>query len=105
MRKRIGRQPLGDVLIVGRGPALVGAVGRQPRREAGQAAQAQQRLILALGSMGSFFFGKDWSRSVVKMTQLITLFSLTEAVCDQLFFFCTQCVEMRESAGDNSTDW
>lgn len=41
--QRIGRQPLGDVLIVGRGPALVGAVGRQPRREAGQAAQAQQK--------------------------------------------------------------
>lgn len=52
MRQRIARQPLGDVLIVGRGPALVGTVGRQPRREAGQAAQAQQKLILALGSMG-----------------------------------------------------
>lgn len=48
MRKRIGRQPLGDVLIVGRGPALVGTVGRQPRREAGQAAQAQQKAYVWL---------------------------------------------------------
>lgn len=66
MRERVGRQPLRDVLIVGRGPALVGAVGRQPRREAGRAAQAQHKLTLALGSMGLLLFYFFWQSLVKK---------------------------------------
>lgn len=72
MRHWVGCQPLGDVLVVGGGPALVGAVGRQPRREAGRAAQAQQKAYFGSGVSG-LLPGRVWSRRAVRMTELIEL--------------------------------